>query len=123
MMQKPVAANQSMAAPTKPVKASHHGLVHEAEAEALEHVADDAEAAQRDADRREAGDDDEDDPPRIVPKRQRGAAEENGAGDEPHGALDVPAVDGDDVDAGTLEHADRMTSRRTRACDRRHSHA
>ncbi len=38
MMQNPVAANQTMATPTNPVKASHHGLCSTARTEAIERL-------------------------------------------------------------------------------------
>src|ERR1017187_2426820 len=67
------------------------------EAEPVQHIADRAETGQRDIDGDEPGGDDPENPQRIDQYRQQRAGQQDHAGDQPDGPLDIPAVGGNDV--------------------------
>src|SRR3974390_3872086 len=73
-------------------------------AEQLEHIADGAEAGERDVDGDEAGSNHAEDEQLIDQHRQQRAYQQHEAGDQPYRPLDVPAGRGDDVNTFAQSH-------------------
>ena len=75
------------------------GSEHGGKAEQAQHIADRAEARQRDIDGDETRCGDPENPKRIDQQGQRCGSQQNETGDQPDGPLDIPAVRRDNIDA------------------------